>query len=52
MSHNVLNQYISKIEGHGQLKYSMAEDLVRVEIDEGERLFEKLVVGQSFKDVE
>lgn len=51
MSHNVLNQYISKIEGHGQLKYSMAENLVRVEIDEGERLFEKLVIGQSYKDV-
>lgn len=51
MSHNVLHQYISKIEGHGQLKYSAKEGLVQVQIDEGERLFEKLVVGKSYKDV-
>lgn len=51
MSENVLHQYISKIEGHGQLKYSAKEGLVQVEIDEGERLFEKLVVGKSYKDV-
>jgi len=51
MSHNVLDQYIAKIEGHGKLKYSSREDSVRIEIDEGERLFEKLVVGKSYKDV-
>lgn len=51
MAHNVLNQYIAKIEGHGKLKYSVAENLVRVDIDEGERLFEKLVVGQNYLDV-
>lgn len=51
MAHNVLNQYITKIEGHGKLKYSVAENLVRVEIDEGERLFEKLVIGQNYLDV-
>jgi sulfhydrogenase subunit alpha len=51
MSHNVAGQYISKIEGHGKLKYSVADNLVRVEIDEGERLFEKLVVGQSYLDI-
>jgi len=51
MAENVLNQYISKIEGHGRLKYNVAEDLVKVEIDEGERLFEKLVVGQKYIDV-
>jgi sulfhydrogenase subunit alpha len=51
MTHNVLNEYISKIEGHGKLKYSVAENLVRIEIDEGERLFEKLVIGQSYEDI-
>lgn len=51
MVHNILDEYISKIEGHGKLKYSVAENLVRVEIDEGERLFEKLVVGQSYRDI-
>lgn len=51
MSENVLSSYITKIEGHGRLNYSIAEGLVRVEIDEGERLFEKLVIGQSYLDV-
>lgn len=51
MAHSILNQYISKIEGHGKLKYSVAESCARVEIDEGERLFEKLVIGQSYKDI-
>lgn len=51
MSHNVLNQYIAKIEGHGGLKYNVADNLVRIEIEEGERLFEKLVVGQNYIDV-
>jgi coenzyme F420-reducing hydrogenase alpha subunit len=51
MPENILNQYITKIEGHGKLSYSSKAGLVRVEIDEGERLFEKLVVGKSYKDV-
>lgn len=51
MSHNVLNHYIAKIEGHGKLKYNTKENCVRIEIDEGERLFERLVVGKSYKDI-
>jgi sulfhydrogenase subunit alpha len=51
MSEHVLNQYMSKIEGHGCLSYSHREGKVRVEIDEGERLFEKLVIGQHYKDI-
>lgn len=51
MSHNTLSQYIAKIEGHGKLKYNIADSCVKVETDEGERLFEKLVVGQSYKDI-
>jgi sulfhydrogenase subunit alpha len=51
VSHNVLHQYISKIEGHGQLKYCAQKGSVQVQIDEGERLFERLVVGKSYKDV-
>jgi coenzyme F420-reducing hydrogenase alpha subunit len=51
VAHNVLNHYIAKIEGHGQLKYSNKENLVRIEIDEGERLFERLVIGKSYKDI-
>jgi coenzyme F420-reducing hydrogenase alpha subunit len=51
MSGELVNHYISKIEGHGRLKYSLKESLVQVEIDEGERLFEKLVLGQSYKEL-
>lgn len=51
MAENILDHYISKIEGHGRLKYSVAEGLVRVEIDEGERLFEKLVIGESYQNL-
>lgn len=51
MPHDILNQYVTKIEGHGRLNYNTKEGLVRIEIDEGERLFEKLVVGRSYKDV-
>lgn len=51
MSENILSHYITKIEGHGCLKYSQRSGRVRVEIDEGERLFEKLVIGQSYKDL-
>ncbi len=51
MSHNVMDHYISKIEGHGRLKYNIKEKTVRIEIDEGERLFEKLVIGRSYKEI-
>ena len=51
MSEHILNQYISKIEGHGCLNYSHKSGKVRIEIDEGERLFEKLVIGQHYKDL-
>lgn len=51
MAHNILDHYITKIEGHGNLKYSTKEHSVRVEIDEGERLFERLVIGKSYKDI-
>lgn len=51
MAHNILNEYITKIEGHGVLKYDVAEDLVKIKIDEGERLFEKLVIGRSYEDI-
>lgn len=46
-----LKDYITKIEGHGCLKYSQKNGQVKLEIDEGERLFEKLVIGQHYKDI-
>ncbi len=51
MSHNTAHHYITKIEGHGRLKYDTKEGLVKIEIDEGERLFERLVIGKSYKDL-
>jgi sulfhydrogenase subunit alpha len=51
MSGNLAQSYITKIEGHGRLNYNMRDRAVRIEIDEGERLFEKLVIGESYKDV-
>lgn len=51
MAHSVLNEYVAKIEGHGLLKYNLKDACVSVKIDEGERLFERLVVGQSYKDI-
>lgn len=46
-----LNSYISKIEGHGKLNINLKNNSARLEIDEGERLFEALVLGKSYLDV-
>lgn len=51
MSGDILNHYITKIEGHGQLKYDSCDNLVQVNIDEGERLFEKLVIGLDYSEI-
>lgn len=51
MSGSIINHYIAKNEGRDRLKFSQRAGLVQVEINEGERLFEKLVIGQSYKDI-
>ncbi|MDD5693423.1 MAG: Ni/Fe hydrogenase subunit alpha [Patescibacteria group bacterium] len=50
MKESVLNHYICKIEGHGELKLNYKTGRARLEIDEGERLFEKLVTGRDYLD--
>lgn len=50
MSESVLNHYICKIEGHGDLKLNLKAKKAVLEIDEGERLFEKLVLDRPFLD--
>lgn len=50
MSESVLNHYICKIEGHGNLKLNFRNKKARLEIDEGERLFEKLVLERPYLD--
>jgi len=42
--------YISKIEGHGYLKIDLRQNKAELIVDEGERYFEKLVIGRRFQD--
>lgn len=47
---DILDKYICKIEGHGYLKLDYSQSRVQLVIDEGERLFEKLLIGRPFSD--
>lgn len=42
--------YLTKIEGHGSLKIDLKESKAKLQIDEGERLFEALLLGRPFTD--
>lgn len=50
MSTSVLSHYVCKIEGHGALKLDYKSGKARLNIDEGERLFEQLVLGRPYED--
>lgn len=50
MKESVLNHFICKIEGHGNLKLNNKSKKAVLEIDEGERLFEKLVIDRPHLD--
>ncbi len=50
MKESVLGHYICKIEGHGKLKLDYKTGRAQLTIDEGERLFEKLVIGHNYLD--
>ncbi len=50
MNESVLNHYICKIEGHGDLKLNYKSGRATLKIDEGERLFEQLVLGRPYED--
>jgi len=50
MSESVLTHYICKIEGHGDLKLNFKSGKAKLTIDEGERLFEQLVLGRPYED--
>lgn len=47
---DLLDKYICKIEGHGYLKLDYNHAKVQLVVDEGERLFEKLLVGRPYSD--
>jgi sulfhydrogenase subunit alpha len=50
MNESVLNHFICKIEGHGNLKLNYKKGTVELNIDEGERLFEQLVLNRPYED--
>lgn len=43
--------YITKIEGHGKLNIDFTNNKARLVVDEGERLFEGLVLGRPYFDI-
>jgi sulfhydrogenase subunit alpha len=42
--------YIAKIEGHGSLRIDYTTDSAKMQIHEGERLFEAMLVGRNYQD--
>lgn len=50
MSDSVLTSNVCRIEGHGNLKLDYKHNKVELKIDEGERLFEQLVLNHPFED--
>jgi coenzyme F420-reducing hydrogenase alpha subunit len=45
-----MNDYITKIEGHGNLKIDFRKNKAELHIEEGERLFEGILIGRNYKD--
>ncbi len=43
--------YIAKIEGHGRIDVDFGAGTAQLHIEEGERLFEGIVVGRKYEDV-
>jgi coenzyme F420-reducing hydrogenase alpha subunit len=46
----ITNEFIAKIEGHGNLRIDWKKNKVVLEVAEGERLFEGLLVGRKAED--
>lgn len=47
---NLSEHYIAKIEGHGTLHINFAKNRAELRVEEGERLFEGLVLGRPYYD--
>ena len=45
------NEFIAKIEGHGNLKVDWKKNQVRLNVHEGERLFEGMLVGRTAEEM-
>ena len=46
----VVPHYIAKIEGHGSLRIDYSTDSAQMQIHEGERLFEAMLIGRNYED--
>ncbi len=46
----ITNEFIAKIEGHGSLKVDWDKETVKLNIHEGERLFEGILVGRTAEE--
>lgn len=46
----ISNEYITKIEGHGNLSVDWSSNKVKLNVHEGERLFEGLLVGRPAEE--
>ncbi len=46
----ISNEFIAKIEGHGSLKVDWKNNKVKLNIHEGERLFEGILVGRTAEE--
>jgi len=46
----ISNNFIAKIEGHGSLKVEWEKNSVKLHVDEGERLFEGILVGRTAEE--
>ncbi len=46
----ITNEFIAKIEGHGSLKVDWSNNTVKLNIHEGERLFEGILVGRTAEE--
>jgi len=47
-NNKITQNYIAKIEGHGKLNINFRQNKLNLEIDEGERLLEELLIGKSY----
>lgn len=46
----ITNEFIAKIEGHGNLKIDWSKNTVKLGVHEGERLFEGILVGRTAEE--
>ncbi|OIP41460.1 hypothetical protein AUJ95_03305 [Candidatus Desantisbacteria bacterium CG2_30_40_21] len=51
MSKEIKIDHICRVEGHGGVTIDMERDIVNIEVFEGSRFFEFLVVGKSYQEI-